>query len=53
MCDDLVVEFDAIIADAPVDFVGTSSDGEAADREEREWLARVADFRERLRESQR
>ena len=48
MCDDLVTVFDWIIADAPVDFVGTSSDGVLAEREEREWLARVADFRERL-----
>jgi len=53
MCDDLVAEFDGIIADAPVDFVGTSSDGVAAEREEREWLARVADFRESLIELRR
>ena len=51
--DDLIAEFDGIIEDAPLDFLGTGSDGEAAAREERHWLARVAVFREMLRELQR
>lgn len=45
---DLVVEFDSIIEDAPVDFLGTGSDSRWANKCEKEWLRRVEKFRKKL-----
>lgn len=46
--DDMLEEFDYIIEEAPVDFLGTGSDGKFADKCEREWRDRVTSFREEL-----
>jgi hypothetical protein len=44
----LVAEFDRIIEEAPVDFLGTGSDSKWANKCEREWYEDVAAFREKL-----
>lgn len=44
----LVAEFDSIIGDAPVDFLGTGSDSKFAKKEEKEWNGRVEKFRSKL-----
>lgn len=45
---EILEEFDAIIEEAPVDFLGTGSDSRHADKEEREWRDRIAALREKL-----
>ena len=45
---DLVEEFDGIIEDAPVDFLGTGSDSRFADKEARQWQSRIDSFRNKL-----
>lgn len=46
--DDLLAEFDNIISDAPVDFLGTGSDSRWANKEESEWRGRIDEFRKKL-----
>lgn len=46
--DDFVQEFDAIIEEAPVDFLGTGSDSRWADKKEREWRQRCEEFKKKL-----
>lgn len=45
--DDLVAEFDDLLSEAPLDFMGTGSFLEAK-IEQRYWDERVADFRDKL-----
>lgn len=45
---DLVAEFDAIIEEAPVDFLGTGSDSRWANKCEREWNQRCEEFKKKL-----
>ena len=44
----LIEEFDAIIDDAPLDFLGTGESRRFANKCEAEWRKRVADFRAKL-----
>jgi len=46
--DALIKEFDSLIEDAPVDFLGTGSDSRWADKQEEEWRERVECFRRKL-----
>lgn len=45
---ELVKEFDSIIEDAPLDFLGTGESKKYADKEEEEWFKRVNEFRRKL-----
>jgi hypothetical protein len=46
--DDILTEFDAIIEEAPVDFLGTGSNSRWADQCAKKWLDRVKRLRERI-----
>lgn len=46
--DALIKEFDSIIEDAPVDFLGTGSDSRWANKQEDEWRERIECFRRKL-----
>ena len=46
----LIKEFDCIIEEAPVDFLGTGSDSKLARKQEDEWYEYVSEFREKLAE---
>jgi hypothetical protein len=46
--DDLIREFDAIIEEAPVDFLGTGSNSRWANKCEREWYERCEEFKKKL-----
>lgn len=46
--EELIIEFDEIIYDAPVDFLGTGSDSRYANREERKWRERCLNFKKEL-----
>jgi len=45
---DLVQEFDDIIKEAPVDFLGTGSSSSWSNKCEREWRERCEAFKEKL-----
>ena len=45
---ELLQQFDCIIEDAPLDFLGTGGDSKWAAKQEKEWQQQVKDFREKL-----
>ena len=47
--EDLLKEFDSIIEDAPVDFLGTGGDSRWANKQEKIWQEDVNRFREKLK----
>lgn len=44
----ILAEFDSLIADAPLDFLGTGESSRHAAKEEREWHERVATLRKKI-----